>query len=106
MKKLNQKNYPKTKNKMTKDYYMYMGFKSKLIYDFSFESILYGCDFRYFFTDTKIAIDYVEITPFNKGCLIKVRIYKGYYNIYLGTKKISYCSTYISMVREIKNINQ
>jgi len=47
----------------------------------------------WFYTSTKRAYEYAEFTPFNKGCLYKVRQYGAYLKVYYGTKEIAHCTT-------------
>jgi hypothetical protein len=64
---------------------------------------------RYFDTTPKIRgkyVDYIEITPYSKGGLWKIRcLYNRSFHLYYGTKKICWCSDLKSAIKEI-NRNQ
>lgn len=81
-----------------------MGFESKMLYDLHFEMLFHKLMFKFFITTTKIAIGYIELTPFNKGNLWKIRKFYGYYHVYYGTKKICYCSTILSVYKIVNKL--
>ena len=69
-----------------------MGFKQAIMYNTSLR--LVGVKMKCFWTDTRRAYDYAEITPYNKGNLWKIRcFYDGHYDVYHGTIKKAYCTT-------------
>lgn len=46
------------------------------------------------FTDTSKAIDWIEITPYNKGNLWKIRcLFNKTFHVYYGTVRTVYCTT-------------
>lgn len=56
--------------------------------------MLAGIKLKIYWTDTRRAYDYAEITPYNKGSLWKVRCFaQGHYHVYYGTVKKAYCTT-------------
>lgn len=69
-----------------------MGLKEKIRADTYFRLI--GIKMKLYWTDTRRAYDYAEITPYNKGSLWKIRCFaQGHYHVYYGTVKKSYCTT-------------
>lgn len=69
-----------------------MGLKNKIIWDTTFA--LREIKGRFFWTDTRRAYDYAEITPYSKGSLWKIRCFpQGHYHVYYGTVKKVYCTT-------------
>jgi hypothetical protein len=77
-----------------KEMVLYMSLKSKIDLDTAVAFLYFGIKIRKFYTDTKRAYDYTEITPYNKGNLWKIRcFYQGYYHVYYGTFKKAYCTT-------------
>lgn len=49
---------------------------------------------NFFWTDTPKAFDYAELTPYNKGCLWKIRIFlDDHCAVYYGTVKKAWCTT-------------
>lgn len=71
---------------------IYMSLKGKIAWDVYFQ--LRSMNIRVFWTDTKTALEYAEITPINKGNLWKIRCFcNGHYDVYYGTIKKAYCTT-------------
>lgn len=85
----------------SRDYIIYMGIKQKLYYDFAIEIMFTKVGFKYFNTTTKRTVGYIEITPFNKGNLTKIRKYHDHYEVWYATRKIAYCTTLLSVYKLI-----
>lgn len=48
---------------------------------------------RFFHTETRKAYDYIELTPYNKGNLWKIRCFHHHFRVYYGTQNRAYCTT-------------
>lgn len=78
-----------------------MGMQQKIMWDVSCMKEFHKIPGRMFYTDTKKAHDYIEITPYNKGNLWKIRCFFNYFHIYHGTIRKAYCSTFIDAINFI-----
>jgi len=64
--------------------------------------------FRYFTNRSykRKFVDYVELSPYNKGNLYKIRVAFSQgliFNVYYGTKHIAYCTTLKSALKIVNN---
>ena len=72
--------------------YITMSFQQKIRLDTYAKA--WAIKVKFFWTETKRAYDYCEITPYNKGFLWKIRcFYDGHYDVYFGTVKKCYATT-------------
>ncbi len=88
------------------------GWKGMIIYNLSLSWAYSGIHFKMFDTTAtprnKTNTEYIEYTPFNKGNIIKFRVYwynkKLVFDVYKGTKKVAYCSSIESLYKTIKQL--
>lgn len=73
-----------------REFQLVWGLQQKIVFDFFVALDYYKNKDRFFPTDTKVANDYVEYTPYNKGNLWKIRLYFNKIDVYYGTKKKAY----------------
>lgn len=68
-----------------------MSLKTKIWWDVF---MLLPAKTKFFWTDTRRAYNYAELTPYNKGNLWKIRCFSnGHFDVYFGTVKKAYCTT-------------
>lgn len=69
--------------------------------DVQVELQVHEIDGRFFFTETRQAHDYIELTPYNKGNIWKIRCFKHSFHVYFGTTIKAYCTTIRDAIRFI-----
>lgn len=80
-----------------------ISFQEKLWHDFMFSDVMSRQKIKWFYTSTKKAFDYAEFTPFNKGCLFKIRRYSTHFKVFFGTKELCYSTSLADCLKVIEN---
>lgn len=91
-----------------KEYSIPMSFEQRFRFELYVEMTTLDLKFRYFETTStprNKTNQYIEITPFSKGGLYKIRcFFSKKYDLYYGTRKICYCSDFRSAMGEINRL--